>query len=41
MFFFIFFSITVCHKMLDMVPCAIEQDFVVYRTYFPSPQIPE
>ena len=29
----IFFSIMVYHKMLNIVPCAIQQDFVIYSIY--------
>ena len=32
-FFFIFFSILVYHKVLNIVPCAIQQDLVVYPFY--------
>ena len=32
-FFFIFFSIIVYHRILNIVPCAIQQDFVVYPFY--------
>ena len=32
-FFFIFFSIIVYHRILNMVPCAIQEDFVVYPFY--------
>ena len=33
MFLLIFFSIIVCQKILNMVPCAIQQDLVVYPFY--------
>ena len=32
-FFFIFFSIMVYHRILNIVPCAIQEDFVVYPFY--------
>ena len=31
--FFIFFSIMVYHRILNIVPCAIQQNLVVYRFY--------
>ena len=33
-FFFIFFSIMVYHKILNTVPCAIQQDFVRFLNLF-------
>ena len=32
MFFFIFLSIIVYYKIWNIVPCAIQQDLVVYKT---------
>ena len=32
-FFFIFFSIMVHHRILNIVPCAIQWDLVVYPHY--------
>ena len=32
MFFFIFFSIIVYHRIWNIVPCAIQQNLVVYKT---------
>ena len=32
-FFFIFFSIMVYHRILNIVPCALQQDLVVYLSY--------
>ena len=30
-FFFIFFSIVVYHRIVNIVPCAVQWDLVVYR----------
>ena len=32
-YFFIFFSIMVYYRILSIVPCAIQSDFVVYPSY--------
>ena len=32
-FFFILFSIMVYHRILNIVPCAVQQDLVVYPSY--------
>ena len=43
--FFILFSIMVCHKILNIIPCAIQQDLVVYPSYiyqfvYANPKLP-
>jgi len=32
-FFFIFFSVTVFYRILNRVPCAIQEDLVAYPLY--------
>ena len=32
-FFFIFFSVTVYYRILNRVPCAIQEDLVAYPLY--------
>ena len=32
-FFFIFLFIMVCHRLLNIVPCALQQELVVYPPY--------
>ena len=32
-FLFIFFSVTVYHRILNIVPCALQQDLVVYPSH--------
>ena len=33
MFFFLFFSIMIYHRMLSIVPCALHEDLDVYPFY--------